>query len=128
MSQRTVTMLYIIYLWGPIQGVISFLCCQIFFHFLFFFRFWYRWLTLCSVARWRGEIVWGVTAEGSKLSLRKLSFCLLWENGRTPAAYVSGANFLSWSFIGLLRKPSYSVSFLLTKIKSKWIKDINVRP
>ena len=27
-------------------------------------------------------------------------------------AYVSGANFLSWSFIGLPRKPSYSASFL----------------
>ena len=34
------------------------------------------------------------------------------ENGRTPAAHVSGANFLSWSFIGLPRKPSYSASFL----------------
>src|SRR5574337_628307 len=31
---------------------------------------------------------------------------------RAPAAYVSGANFLSWSLIGLPRKPSYSVSFL----------------
>ena len=31
---------------------------------------------------------------------------------RVPAAYVSGANFLSSSLIGLLRKPSYSVSFL----------------
>ena len=31
---------------------------------------------------------------------------------RAPAAYVSGANFLSWSFIGLPRKPSYSASFL----------------
>ena len=37
---------------------------------------------------------------------------LLWENGRTPAAYISGANFLSWSFIDLPRKPSYSASFL----------------
>ena len=37
---------------------------------------------------------------------------LLWENGRMPAASVSGANFLSWSFIGLPRKPSYSASFL----------------
>ena len=34
------------------------------------------------------------------------------ENGRTPAAYVSGANFLSWNFIGLPCKPSYSASFL----------------
>ena len=34
------------------------------------------------------------------------------ENGRTPVAYVSGANFLPWSFIGLPRKPSYSASFL----------------
>ena len=31
---------------------------------------------------------------------------------RAPAAYVSGANFLSWSLIGLPGKPSYSVSFL----------------
>ena len=31
---------------------------------------------------------------------------------RAPAAYVSGANFLSCSLIGLPRKPSYSVSFL----------------
>ena len=31
---------------------------------------------------------------------------------RAPAAYVSGANFLSWRLIGLPRKPSYSVSFL----------------
>ena len=37
---------------------------------------------------------------------------LLQENRRTPAAYVSGANFLSWSFIGLPQKPSYSASFL----------------
>ena len=37
---------------------------------------------------------------------------LLQENRRTPAAYVSGASFLSWSFIGLPRKPSYSASFL----------------
>jgi len=29
-----------------------------------------------------------------------------------PASYVSGASFLSWSFIGLPRKPSYSASFL----------------
>ena len=27
-------------------------------------------------------------------------------------AYVGGAHFLSWSFIGFLRKPSYSASFL----------------
>ena len=31
---------------------------------------------------------------------------------RAPAAYVSGANFLSWNLIGLQRKPIYSVSFL----------------
>ena len=31
---------------------------------------------------------------------------------RAPSACVSGANFLSWSLIGLVRKPSYSVSFL----------------
>ena len=37
---------------------------------------------------------------------------LLWENRMRPAAYVSGANFLSWSFIGFLHKPSYSASFL----------------
>ena len=37
---------------------------------------------------------------------------LLQENGRTPAAYISGASFLSWSFIGFPRKPSYSASFL----------------
>ena len=37
---------------------------------------------------------------------------LLRENGRMPAAYVSGASFLSWSFIGLPCKPSYSASFL----------------
>ena len=29
-----------------------------------------------------------------------------------PVAYVSGANFLCWSFIGLPCKPSYSASFL----------------
>ena len=34
------------------------------------------------------------------------------SGGRTPVAYVSGANFLSWSFIGLPHKPSYSASFL----------------
>ena len=37
---------------------------------------------------------------------------LLWENGRMPAAYVGGANSLSWNFIGFPRKPSYSASFL----------------
>ena len=37
---------------------------------------------------------------------------LLWENGRTPVAYVGGVNSLSWSFIGFPRKPSYSASFL----------------
>ena len=37
---------------------------------------------------------------------------LLRENGRTPVAYVSGTGFLSWSFMGLPRKPSYSASFL----------------
>ena len=31
---------------------------------------------------------------------------------RNLEAYVSGANFSSWSLIGLPRKPSYSVSFL----------------
>ena len=41
-----------------------------------------------------------------------LGVSLLQENGRTPAAYISGASFLSWSFIGFLRKPSYSASFL----------------
>ena len=37
---------------------------------------------------------------------------LLRENGRMPAAYVSGASFLSWSFIDFPHKPSYSASFL----------------
>ena len=37
---------------------------------------------------------------------------LLRENRMRPAAYVSGANFLSWSFIGFPCKPSYSASFL----------------
>ena len=36
---------------------------------------------------------------------------LLQENGKTPVAYVDGANSLSWSFIGIPRKPSYSASF-----------------
>ena len=36
---------------------------------------------------------------------------LLWENGKTPVAYVGGANSLSWSFIGIPHKPSYSASF-----------------
>ena len=37
---------------------------------------------------------------------------LLWENGRSTVAYVSGASFLSLGFIGLPHKPSYSASFL----------------
>ena len=36
---------------------------------------------------------------------------LLQENGKTPVAYIGGANSLSWSFIGVPRKPSYSASF-----------------
>ena len=36
---------------------------------------------------------------------------LLQENGKMPVAYVGGANSLSWSFIGIPRKPSYSASF-----------------
>ena len=36
---------------------------------------------------------------------------LLWENGKTPVAYVGGANSLSWSVIGIPHKPSYSASF-----------------
>ena len=36
---------------------------------------------------------------------------ILWENGKMPVAYVGGANSLSWSFIGIPRKPSYSASF-----------------
>ena len=36
---------------------------------------------------------------------------LLQENGKIPVAYVDGANSLSWSFIGIPRKPSYSASF-----------------
>ena len=36
---------------------------------------------------------------------------LLQENGKTPVAYVGGASFLSRSFIGIPRKPSYSASF-----------------
>ena len=36
---------------------------------------------------------------------------LLRENGKMPVAYVGGANSLSWSFIGIPRKPSYSASF-----------------
>ena len=37
---------------------------------------------------------------------------LLWENGRTPAAYIGDTNSLSWNFISFPRKPSYSASFL----------------
>ena len=37
--------------------------------------------------------------------------CLL-SFGRTERRLRRGANFLSWSFIGLRRKPSYSASFL----------------
>ena len=37
---------------------------------------------------------------------------LLREDGRSPVAYISGASFLSWIFICLPRKPSYSASFL----------------
>ena len=37
---------------------------------------------------------------------------LLRENGKMPAAYIGGANSLSWSFIGFSCKPSYSASFL----------------
>ena len=36
---------------------------------------------------------------------------LLREYGKTPVAYVGGASFLSQSFIGIPRKPSYSASF-----------------
>ena len=36
---------------------------------------------------------------------------LLRENGKMPVAYVGGANSLSWSFIGIPHKPSYSASF-----------------
>ena len=36
---------------------------------------------------------------------------LLRENGKTPVAYVGGANSLSLSFIGVPCKPSYSASF-----------------
>ena len=36
---------------------------------------------------------------------------LLQENGKMPVAYVGGANSLSWSFIGIPCKPSYSASF-----------------
>ena len=36
---------------------------------------------------------------------------LLQETGKTPVAYVGGANSLSWSFIGFPRKPSNSASF-----------------
>ena len=36
---------------------------------------------------------------------------LLRENGKTPVAYIGGANSLSWSFTGIPRKPSYSASF-----------------
>ena len=37
---------------------------------------------------------------------------LLRENGKTPVAYVGGANSLSWSFIGFPYKPSYSAPFI----------------
>ena len=36
---------------------------------------------------------------------------LLRETGKTPVAYVGGASSLSWSFIGIPRKPRYSASF-----------------
>ena len=36
---------------------------------------------------------------------------LLQENRKTPVAYVGGASFLSQSFIGIPRKPSYLASF-----------------
>ena len=36
---------------------------------------------------------------------------LLWKNGKMPVVYVGGANSLSWSLIGIPRKPSYSASF-----------------
>ena len=36
---------------------------------------------------------------------------LLWENGKTPVAYVGGASFSSQSFIGIPRKPIYPASF-----------------
>ena len=35
---------------------------------------------------------------------------LLWENGRTPVAYVGDVNSLFWNFISFPRKPSYSAS------------------
>ena len=37
---------------------------------------------------------------------------LLRETGKTPVAYIDGANSLSQSFIGSPHKPSYSASFL----------------
>ena len=37
---------------------------------------------------------------------------LLQETGKTPVAYIGGANPLSQGFIGSPRKPSYSASFL----------------
>ena len=36
---------------------------------------------------------------------------LLQENGKMPVAYVGGANSLSWSFIAIQHKPSYSAYF-----------------
>ena len=36
---------------------------------------------------------------------------LLRENGKMPVAYVGGANSLSWSFIAIQHKPSYSAYF-----------------
>ena len=36
---------------------------------------------------------------------------LLRENGKMPVAYIDDASFLSRSFIGIPRKPSYSASF-----------------
>ena len=50
-------------------------------------------------------------AWASKIGPGRPQCPLLQENGRTPAAYVSGTSFLSWSFIGLPRKPGYSASF-----------------
>ena len=37
---------------------------------------------------------------------------MIWENGRTPVAYVGDANSLFWNFISFPRKPSYSASIL----------------
>ena len=48
---------------------------------------------------------------------------LLRETGKMPVAYVGGANPLSQGFIGFLRKPSYSVSFVLYFLSSLSLHD-----